>query len=482
MSSNISPVSSDICQYLPGKTIDSCHSQQYENQELDLSALKLTQLPPDIFSYVMNLVAKGKTSEEAAQNAIAMSQVCVLTHLYSHQGDPLKVINQFKLDNDALKKIWDEISKKFYFNPPSVPTQIHTWFENPLDTLQKMLSGSLEIQYQAVIPNTLTEVKAWMEDSVNADQLNAVTTLSLWDAKLPAIPPQISKLTQLWNINLDNNQIITIPDFLENLPELKWLFLSDNRITAIPDSLGNISQLDSLGLANNQIKTIPESFKKLIRLQWINLNGNQISTIPDFFENLICLELLFLRNNQITTIPDSLGKLTQLKSLDLTGNPLFCICDKNRVMTFEGYGEIQSVVAVSKEFSDYKCLHSFSSFVQDLALGSKDPETVKNAFFHLARQDRNLIYEMVYHVSNVQTDNSKWGEEHAFDDMNIFCHAVRKSIPVKFDRLSQAQKNTVYGHIYKLAGNPVTTDLCWGESNAFENVLRLCDAIQQLYI
>ncbi len=471
-------MSSNICQHFPGVTINSCHLKQYESPEQDLSALKLLQLPSDIFSYVMNLVATGETSEKAAQNAIAMSQVCVLTHLYSHQGDPLKVINQLKLSNDALQKMWNRVSTNFQFSPPSLSTQIHTWLEKPLDTFQKIWSGSLAIQYEATIPRTLTEIKAWIEDSVNSDQLDTVIYLNLCKTQLQVIPSQITKFTRLWNVHLEDNQISIIPDFLESLDQLACLFLGCNQITAL-GSLGNIPKLETLGLNNNQIKAIPESFKNLTQLKWINLDDNQISIIPDFIEDLTCLKSLNLRNNRITTIPDSMGKVTRLNFIDLEGNPLFCIYE-DRQMDFFGREGIESLIRTSSEFSDYKCLYSFSSFVQNLALGSKDPETVKSAFFRIPEQDRNLIYEMI-ELFKGQTNNSKWGEEHAFDDMNVFCHVVRKSIAVKFDLLSQEQENTVYGYICQLAGHP-SIDLGWGKSNAFENVLRLCDAMQQLDI
>ncbi len=63
----------------------------------------------------------------------------------------------------------------------------------------------------------------------------------------------------------------------------------------------------------------------------------------------------------------------------------------------------------------------------------------------------------------------------------FFFKAVRKAGLNQFYLLNQDQKNKVYGFVYELAGKPKTNnDLQWGESNAFNNLPRLFDAMNLL--
>jgi Leucine-rich repeat (LRR) protein len=383
------------------------------------------------------------------------------------------------LEDDALQTIWDSrLRERFVFNGPA--------------------------------PTSLGEIKAWLKDPTNAAQLNGVQTLDLSRLGLKVIPPEISVLTQLQNLNLSSNQISCIPDSLSNLSQLQLLSLSNNKISSIPDSLGSLSQLQGLYLHHNQISSIPDSLSSLPQLQGLDLIDNQISCIPDSLSKLSRLQWLSLSDNKISSIPDSLGSLFQLKTLNLENNqinnipnslaglppqlwlplddnPLLFIYDKNSIPS-----NIIELIAQCSEFKEYKCLSSFSNFCQLMVQKSDNPQMIKEAFGNLKKNDQNLIFEMVYKVSGVHSNEDPifwgehhvfddmnifyhavkkaifemvykvsgvhsnedpifWGEHHVFDDMNIFYHAVKKAIAAKFDRLSLKEKNAVFGEIYQLA-------------------------------
>jgi hypothetical protein len=97
--------------------------------------------------------------------------------------------------------------------------------------------------------------------------------------------------------------------------------------------------------------------------------------------------------------------------------------------------------------------------------------------------DKNLVFEMIcVGASYPKTEDLNWGEHHALDDRLRFYFylAVRKAISMKLERLSQDQKNQVYGNVYRLAGSPATDDGQWGEHHALDNLPRLNDAIDSL--
>jgi Leucine-rich repeat (LRR) protein len=417
------------------------------------------------------------------------------------------------LEDDALQTIWDlRLARHFVFNGPA--------------------------------PTSPGEIKAWLKDPTNAAQLNGVQTLHLSGLGLKAIPPEISALTQLQNLNLSNNQISCIPDSLSNLSQLQWLSLSNNKISSIPDSLSklsqlqglylqdnqissipgslsslpqlqeldlggnqiscipdslsNLSQLDSLCLSNNKISSIPDSLESLFQLTTLDLHDNQISSIPDSFGSLSQLKTLNLHNNQISSIPDSLNNLSQLELFTLTNNQInnipnslaglppqlwLRLNDNPLLFIYKNFipSNIPKLIAQCSEFKEYKCQSPFSNLCQLTVLKNNNHEVIKEAFGNLKKNDQNLIFEMVYKVSGVHSNEDPifWGEHHVFDDMNIFYHAVKKAIAAKFDRLSLKEQNAVYGEIYQLA-QPKTKDPKWGKQHAFNNVLRLIDAMDRI--
>jgi Leucine-rich repeat (LRR) protein len=441
------------------------------------------------------------------------------------------------LEDEALQKIWDfYLLKEFVFNGPA-PTslgEIKAWLKDPANAMQ--LNGVQVLDAQGlelmVIPpeiSALTRLqKLYLDDNEissipdSLSNLSQLKTLNLKDNQISSIPNSLSKLSQLQELYLDVNRISSIPDSLSNLSQLKTLnlednqissipnslsklsqlqelYLHDNRISSIPDSLSNLSRLKKLGLGNNlinsipdslsklsrlqrldlgdnQISSIPDSLSKLSRLKWLSFDNNQISSIPDSLGSLSQLQKLYLQNNQISSIPDSLGSLSRLKCLDFDANPLLFIYDRSTTSW-----HILKLVALYSKFKEYKCLSSFSNLCQLMAQKSDNHQMIKEAFGNLKKNDQNLIFEMVSKVSGIHSNEDPifWGEHHVFDNMNIFYHAVKKAIVVKFNRLSLKEKNTVYKEIYQLA-QPETEDQKWGKHHAFDDDLRLIDAMVRI--
>ncbi|MBS0603883.1 MAG: leucine-rich repeat domain-containing protein [Verrucomicrobia bacterium] len=256
---------------------------QYRPQDEDALDGELLKVPRNVLEHIGNFVATGETPLEAATNGVLWSRVCVYTHVTSHQSGMTQQVQQ-ALEDDALLKIWDTLSSDGDFN------------ENP---------G----------PQTLAEIKAWYDDPANADLLNSIVALDLSNLGLKAIPPQITKYTQLRQLNLSNNQITDV-SALENFTQLARLNLSHNQITDIA-VLGNLTQLSRLNLSSNKITDVA-GLGILARLEELNLYDNQITDVSAL-GNLVQLCKLNLSNNQITDV-STLGNLVQLCKLNLSNN------------------------------------------------------------------------------------------------------------------------------------------------------------------
>eukprot|EP00052_Salpingoeca_macrocollata_P017652 m.144139 g.144139 ORF g.144139 m.144139 type:complete len:941 (-) comp20452_c0_seq1:112-2934(-) len=116
---------------------------------------------------------------------------------------------------------------------------------------------------------------------------------------LTALPEELFTLTNLKTLELNKNNLVTLPQNICNLP-LKNFRAKKNKFTEFPSALLQCSTLVD-----------------------INLSGNQITSVPDL-PNLTKLYRLKLRNNMVTTLAESLRTLTKLKRLVLEGNPLQC--------------------------------------------------------------------------------------------------------------------------------------------------------------
>lgn len=146
---------------------------------------------------------------------------------------------------------------------------------------------------------------------------NKATTLSLSNLRLKEIPPEISTLTQLTELDLSSNKLTEIKG-LEKLYQLSELDLNGNQLTEIK-GLEKLNQLTELDLDGNQLTEI-QGLEQLSQLTLLHLRRNKLTEIQGL-DRLTQLYFLDLSSNQITEIK-GLDKLTRLSCLDLGNNLL----------------------------------------------------------------------------------------------------------------------------------------------------------------
>ena len=122
-------------------------------------------------------------------------------------------------------------------------------------------------------------------------------------------------------LNLDDNQLTSVPASLENHSSLQDLDLSNNHLNSLPAELGQLAALVTLNLSDNQLTRVPAALGQLAILSVLYLFGNQLTSVPASRGSLSLLSWLCLDGNQLTSVPAELGILAALKQLHLTGNP-----------------------------------------------------------------------------------------------------------------------------------------------------------------
>ena len=141
------------------------------------------------------------------------------------------------------------------------------------------------------------------------------------------IPPELSSLTHLEDLNLQANRLTgSIPAGLGRLANLKGLWLTRNPVSGqVPTELGSLTGLTRLDLRGTILSgPLPDSLTRLSALTWLQLEGSGLC-VPDLPGVQVWL----------ATIRDFTGAVC-------TGSPTFL-----RVVTQPGLGRLDWVHAVT---------------------------------------------------------------------------------------------------------------------------------------
>ncbi|KAI3817137.1 hypothetical protein L1987_10926 [Smallanthus sonchifolius] len=160
----------------------------------------------------------------------------------------------------------------------------------------------------------------------SVNMLPSLITLNLAQCNINIPSTKFVNFTSLNSLDLSFNYInSTIPMWLSNLTSLMHLNLNDNQFLSVPNFIGMCSALASIDLSFNSFETsMPNMLRNLSNLVYLDLSGNMFSGPIHVSLGLLSrLEYLYLGNNKLSgNIPMSLGQLSKLKHLDLSQNSL----------------------------------------------------------------------------------------------------------------------------------------------------------------
>lgn len=129
-------------------------------------------------------------------------------------------------------------------------------------------------------------------------QKSDITQTPVNTTDAPADVPATKNEASSNKLNLSNQQLQKVPEYVFKQTDLQELDLSNNKLTgSVQAEIRYLQNLVSLDLSNNMMTGVPAEIGQLQNLQYLNLS-----------------------NNQLTGLPYELGNLKNLKTFDISGN------------------------------------------------------------------------------------------------------------------------------------------------------------------
>jgi len=147
---------------------------------------------------------------------------------------------------------------------------------------------------------------------------NHVFGLSLAHQKLTTFPKCILQLRDIRELWFLENRIQHLP---ENIGDLKFLIRIDMEknysLSSLPESVWDLKALEVLGLGGNKFSNISKRINELPNLKYLFLENNTFTKIPKYIWSLTQLQVLGLGGNNFKEISPKLQDFTQLRFLNL---------------------------------------------------------------------------------------------------------------------------------------------------------------------
>ena len=167
---------------------------------------------------------------------------------------------------------------------------------------------------------TYTNFKNWIDSGCPQDVADIVCIIDLQSNNLTTLPECVGQLVNLKELDLSYNKLTTLPECVGQFVNLERLYLDSNNLTTLPECVGQLVNLERFSIGSNDFSTLPECVGQLVNLERLYLSDNNFSTLPECVGQLVNLESLDLGFNNFSTLPERFGQLVNLETLHLYSN------------------------------------------------------------------------------------------------------------------------------------------------------------------
>ncbi|XP_041349330.1 uncharacterized protein LOC121368657 [Gigantopelta aegis] len=312
---------------------------------LQLTLLKATKIPKDIFSFGRNTLKKIRIvgPQLTSMHDDLLQGLMFLMYIYLEvpklETLPERIFNKFQLSNlQTIQLVSVQTLPSSIFRNLN---NMHTLKISKAEELPKHLFNSLlSLQELDLSQSFISQIPDnWFA------RLGNLLTLNISQTSLRMLDPEsLRGLTQLIVLDISGNSLRLIPQdaFTPFQNTLTYLDLSENILKNIEtDALGRMQSLKTLDLSDNKMSSLQsDMFNDLIRLRVLNMHENMLSFLPaKIFHRQQRLSKLNLGSNLFRSFPHALLELSDvLVNLDLSNNQIRnidrCLEDKFRFLEF----------------------------------------------------------------------------------------------------------------------------------------------------
>jgi internalin A len=146
------------------------------------------------------------------------------------------------------------------------------------------------------------------------------TMLDFSGLSLRELPPLLRDLSEIVALNLEHNDLQTLPDWIVEFRRLTTLLLWGNPLRNLPPDFTRL-KLTRLDFGYRNAPTIlSESLRELTTLRTFSASAMRLKAVPEFIRDLPNLETLYLFMNDLADLPPWLADLPRLKQLHIDEN------------------------------------------------------------------------------------------------------------------------------------------------------------------
>ncbi|KAL6041668.1 Leucine rich repeat domain containing protein [Balamuthia mandrillaris] len=149
--------------------------------------------------------------------------------------------------------------------------------------------------------------------------LPSLVTLRLGNNRLSEFPRNLCEyVTTLKELNLSRNRIAFIPKNINNLKQLRILYIGSNCIEHLPTEIGDLEELYVLDVRSDFLPALPATLPNLKKLEVLYLNRNGLrGGMPSVLFHMFSLRKLDLNFIRLMELPPEIGLLENLEILQL---------------------------------------------------------------------------------------------------------------------------------------------------------------------
>lgn len=161
--------------------------------------------------------------------------------------------------------------------------------------------------------------RAGLANRAIEDSIHSLTALSLYERE--HWPEWVTRCTRLRSLRVSRSPLLSLPDGLRNLSELRELRWTNGRLRELPTSFDCWAQLTELDVSSNRLTALPPDLGRLQNLQTLVIWDNPLRALPESLTGHATLEVIDAASTTLETLPDWLFQLPRLQVLTLDGTP-----------------------------------------------------------------------------------------------------------------------------------------------------------------